>query len=121
MRVGKAKALGKASRCLFVGLAAANNLDNFVDVVQGNEQAFKNMSALFGLAQFVLGTTRDDVLLVEDVVMQHFLQGKRTGHAIDQGQHDNAPTDLQLGMLIELIEHDLGNCVLFEFDDNVDR
>ena len=121
LRVGKAKALGKASRRLFVGLAAANNLDNFVDVIQGDKQAFKNMGALFSLAQFVLGTTRDDVFLMENVVMQHFLQGKRTGHAIDQGQHDNAPTDLQLGMLIELIEHDLGNRVLFELDDNVDR
>ena len=28
--------------------------------------------------------------------------------------------DLQLGMLIELIEHDLGNRILFELDDDVD-
>ena len=58
LRVGKAEALGKASRRFFVGLAAANNLDNFVDIIQGDKQAFKNMGALLGLAQFVLGTTR---------------------------------------------------------------
>ena len=68
-------------------------LDNFVDVIQGDKQAFKNMGALLGLAPVhSLRATRDDVLLVENVVMQHFLQGKRAGHAIDQGQHDNAPS-----------------------------
>ena len=121
LRVGKAEALGQAGRRLFVGLAAANNLDNFVDVIKSDEQAFENMGALFSLAQFILGTARDDVFLMKNVVMQHFLQRKRTRHAIDQGQHNDAPTDLQLGVLVELIEHDLGNRVLLELDDNVDR
>ena len=52
--------------------------------------------------------------------MKHFLQGKRARNAIDQSEHDNAPADLQLRVLVQFVEHNLGNSILLEFDDDID-
>ena len=44
----------------------------------------------------------------QDIVMQHFLQGKHLGLAVHQGQHDHAEGILQLGVLVKEIQHHAG-------------
>ena len=59
----------------FVGrLAAANDLDDFVDVVERDAVAFEEVRALFGLAQIVARAPRDDVFAVRDEVLEHLLE-----------------------------------------------
>ena len=45
------------------------------------------------------------------------LEGERTRHAIDDREHVAAEVVLQLSVLVELIQHDLGNSVALELDD----
>ena len=83
-------------------------MDDLVDVVHGLEQAFQNMGAGQALVQVVLGAAGHHVLLVLDVPVQHLPQAQDLGLAVHQGQHDDAEGVLQLGVLVQEVEHHLG-------------
>ena len=70
------------------------------------------MSALLGLLQFEARPALDDFLLMLNVVEEHLLQGKHAGHTVDECQHNYAETHLQLRVLVQLVQHDLGQRVL---------
>ena len=55
-------------------LAAADDLDDFVDVVERDAVAFEQVRALFGLAQVVARAARDDVFAVRDEVLEQLLE-----------------------------------------------
>ena len=59
----------------------------------------------------------DDLDLVLHPVADERVEGQRAGHAVDQGQHVGAEVGLQLGVLVEVVEHDLGHGVALEHDD----
>ncbi len=74
LHFGERKALGE-TRLGFVGrLAAAHDLDDFVDVVERDAVAFEQVRALFGLAQIVGRAASDDVFAVIDEVLQQLAQ-----------------------------------------------
>ena len=99
--------------------AGTDDPDDLVDIVERDDETLEDVSPLLGLAQLVLGTPRDDVLLVLDVVVQHLLEVERARHAVDERQHDHAEALLQLGVLVELVEHDLRDArVGLELDDD---
>ena len=52
--------------------------------------------------------------------MQHLLERHDARHAVDERQHDDAEADLQLGVLVELVQHHLRDGVALELDDDVD-
>ena len=54
----------------------ANQRDDLVDVVQGDQQAFQNVAARLGLVQIVLRAAADDVLLMLEVVEDDLLAGR---------------------------------------------
>ena len=58
--------------------------------------------------------------LMLDVVEEHLLQGKHAGHTIDERQHDHAETHLQLRVLVQLVQHDLGQRILLQVNYDVD-
>ena len=74
------------------------------------------MGALFGLIQAVLGTANDDLNLMLHVVAQHLIQAEGARHAIDDGEHIRAEGRLQLGVLIEVIEHHAGHGIALQGD-----
>ena len=76
------------------------------------------MGALLCLAQLVAGAAHHDVLLVDDVVVEDLLQREDARHAVDQRQVDDAEAGLQLGVLVELLQHDLGLLAALEVDDD---
>ena len=78
------------------------------------------MGALLGFRQFVARAPHNDVFLMGDVVMQRFLQVENARHAVDESEHDDAESHLQLRVLEQLVEHNLGNHVLLQVDDDVD-
>ena len=74
------------------------------------------MGAFAGLAQPVGGAPLDDLDLVGDVVAQRLVQRQRPRHAVDQREAVDPEGVLQLGVLVELVEHDLGVGVALELD-----
>ncbi len=70
-----------------------------------------------GLAQPELGAPDDDLDLVGDPVPDHLVQPQRARHAVDQGEHVGAERVLQLGVLVQVVEHHLGDGVPLQHDD----
>ena len=52
-----------------------------------------------------------------DPVPDELVEPQRARHAVDQGEHVGAEGVLQLGVLVEVVQHDLGDRVALEHDD----
>ena len=76
------------------------------------------MGALPCLLQVILGPAADDLILELDVLLDHLLQGQDLRHLVVDGQHDDAHGILQLGVLVQLVQDDLGVGVLAHVDDD---
>ena len=70
-----------------------------------------------GLAQAVLGAADDDLDLVVDPVPDEAVERQRARHAVDDREHVRAEVLLQLGVLVEVVQHDLRDGVALEHDD----
>ncbi len=75
------------------------------------------MRPLLRLAQPVAGAPHDDVDLVGDVVAHQLVEPQRPRNAVDDRQHVRAEGVLQLRVLVEVVEDDLGDRVALEHDD----
>jgi hypothetical protein len=53
---------------------------------------------------------------VLDVEGDHLVQAQRAGHIVDDGQHVDTEGRLELGVLVEVVEHHLGHRITFECD-----
>ena len=53
-------------------------------------------------------------------MLQHLAQGQQPGHAIHEGEVDDAERGLELRELVEVVEDDLRDDVLLELDDEAD-
>ena len=102
----------------FIGLRFANRPDDFVDVIQRNEQAFQDMGPGQRLFQFKFAAPRNDDLLVIQIVMEDFLQGQDAGMAVDEGQHDDTEGFLKLRVLVQLVQDDVRVRVGPQLDDD---
>ncbi len=91
--------------------------DDLVERVQRLEVAAQDVGALLGLAQPVLGAPDDDLDLVRHPVPDERVERQGARHAVDQREHVRAEGVLQLGVLVEVVEHDLGDRVALEHDD----
>ena len=81
------------------GLAGANDLDDLVDVVEGDAVAFEQVRALFGFAQVVASAPRDDVLAVRDEVLEHLLEREHPRFHRDRAVGARLPTGTSASML----------------------
>ena len=52
-----------------------------------------------------------------DVVADHLVEAQRARHTVDDRQHVDAERVLQLGVLVEVVQHDLGDRVAAQRDD----
>ena len=68
-------------------------------------------------AQPVAGTSLDDVDLVAIQLRDELVERQRARHVVDQREHVAAEVLLQLGVLVEVVEHDPGDRVALEHDD----
>ena len=118
--LGEAEALSQLRARFLVGLGRADDLNDLVDVVERDDVALEDVLALLGLGQLVAGAAGDDVLLVLDVVEEDFLQGQHARGAVHQGQHVGAEAHLQLGVLVQLVQHHLRDGVGLQVDDDID-
>ncbi len=92
-----------------------------VDVGEGEDEAFENVGALAGFLEAECGAAADHFDAVIDVELDHVFQAERSGLAVDQGDVDDREGVLQLGVLVELIDDDVGVHIAFEFDDDADE
>ena len=74
------------------------------------------MVAFLSLALEVGGTACDDFELVVYPMTDERIQGQRARHTVDQCQHVRAEGLLQLGMLVQVVEHDLRHGVALEHE-----
>ena len=101
-----------------VGIArATDQLDDRVEVVERDEQPLEDVRAGLLLAQLVLRAPHDHVALVVHVVVDDRAQRQRAGHVVDERDHVHAERGLHRRVLVELVQHDLGQGVALELDD----
>ena len=74
------------------------------------------MGPLLLLAQPVLGPPEDDLHLVPHVVADDLVQPQGARHPVDQCQNVDAERGLQGGVLVEVVQHHLGDRVTLERD-----
>ena len=106
-----------AARVLAVA-RRADQRDDRVEVVERDQQALEHVHAALEHAQLVLRAAHDDLALVLDVVLDDVAQVQRARHVLDERDHVHAERRLQRRVLVELVEHDLGDLVALERDDD---
>ena len=99
----------------YFGVArAADELNNLVQMVEGNEQAFQDVGPLLGFGQLVLGAANDDFGAVLHKVVDELLQVQRHRAALHEAHVVHAKRTLQLRILVEVIKHHAGHGVALE-------
>ena len=98
------------------GRRAADQRDDLVERVERLEVAAQDVHALFGLAQAVLRAPDDDLDLVVDPVRDEAVERQRARHAVDDREHVRAEVLLQLGVLVQVVQHDLGDGIPLQHD-----
>ena len=118
LNVAQAEALHQI--LLRVVVAGADDVDDLVDIVLRDEQAFQQMSALLGLAQIVARAADDDVLLEGQVLVDNVAQGQylRLTLIIHERQHIYREAGLQRSLREQPVQHDLRVCVALELNDH---
>jgi len=94
-------------------------------MVDRDAQTFDNVAPGFGLFEVKADAAARDFFLVFNVVRQAFAQidnfRLKTAELIrDQGEHVGIEGVLELGVLVQLVEHDTGIGFFFQFDDDAD-
>ena len=100
------------------GLRRTDQGDDLVQSVEGLDQTAQDVGALLCLAKQVPGTTNDDLELMRRVQTDHLVEAQRARHSVDDGEHVAAEAGLQLGVLVKVVQHDLGNGVTLDGDDD---
>ena len=98
---------------------AADQRDDLVERVQRLERSPRRMCAsLLGLAQPEprAPLTMTSIWCVDPVADER-VERQRARHAVDEREHVAAERVLQLGVLVEVVEHDLRDGVALEHDD----
>lgn len=99
------------------GVAATDEGDDLFDRVQRLEQAAQDVRPLLGLAQPKPRAPDDDLDLVRHPVTDEGVDRQRARHPVDERQHVRAEVRLQIGVLVEVVQHDLGDRVTLQHDD----
>ena len=119
--VGETEALAEAGLGLVVGLGVADDVDDLVEVVLGDEEAIDDVEALLGLGELETATAGVHLEAVVDVALEEVAQGHAARAAMIQGDHVRAEGGLQVAVFVELVEDDgTGLGVLLQLDDDAD-
>ena len=99
-------------------LRAADQLDDRIEVIQRDLQAFENVRARFGLAQLELDAPADHVAPEVDEELDHLEQAEHLRPAGDNRQRDDAERLLQLRLLEQVVQHHFGDFAALQLDDD---
>ncbi len=101
-----------------IGPRFTDGADDFVNMIKGNEQTFQNMGFGFCLFQFIAASSRDNFFLMFQIVVKNLLQVENTWMPVDERQHDGTEIDLHLGMLVQVVQHDLRIHIRTQLDND---
>ena len=124
LRQRESRLQAEARRGRIIG--RTDDLDHFVDVVDGDLQSFEDVFALERLVEIELRPAGDDFVAVVDVVLKHLAHRHHLRHQLSrlqighQREHDHAKRRLQLRVLVELIEHHARNRIALELHHQPD-
>ena len=105
---------------LLGALGGPDELDDRVQVVQGDLQAHEDVVALLGLPQLEHGPPGHHLAPEADELLQDLAQGADPGLAVHDGQHGDGEGVLQLGLLVQLVEDDVAGLVLLQLHHEAD-
>ncbi len=98
--------------------AAANDHNYVVEMIERSEIAFEDVFAVFRFLQQIRSAAADDVHAMVNEMLDRLDQAHFLGLIVDHGQEDHAETFLHGGVLVELIEDDLGLGAAFQFNND---
>ncbi len=93
-------------------LAGADGGDHLVQMIERLEDAFQDVSPLFGLAQVVAGAPDDHRLPMVEEVAEQLLERHHLRLVVHDGQQDDAEGGLHRRQLVQRVEDDLRDVVL---------
>ena len=85
-------------------------------MIERGQVAFENVLAVFGFCEQVGGAAADHIHAVVDEVLDGLDQAHFLGLTVHHRQQDHAEAFLHLGVLEELVEHELGLAAALELD-----
>ena len=91
--------------------------DDLVHVGQRDCQTFQDVAALTCLAQFKNGTARHDFATMAQECFDDLFQVEQLGLAVNDGDHIDTEAVLQLGLLVQMVEHDFRHLAATQLDD----
>src|SRR5262249_46711114 len=97
---------------------SADELDHLVEVIERDLEALEDVRARFGLAQLELGAAPDDLAPELDEVLDDVEEAEHTRPAGDDRQQRDAVAHLQLRVLVEIVQDDVGQLAALELDDD---
>ena len=114
--VGKFKPFHQGGAGLVGFGAAADDGHHLVDVVHRRHQPFQDVGPGLRPVQPEPGAPFDHLHLVVQEILDHLGDVQSLGHAVHQGHRVHSETLLQLGQLVKLVEHHLGDGASLQFD-----
>ena len=118
--VRKLKARHQAGLGLVTVLRGADDGDHFVQMIQRDKQPVQNVLARLSLVQLKAGAARQHVKAVIHMAADHLLERHDLGTSPVDRQHDRAESALELGMLVEVVEHDLSDRAALQLNHHAD-
>ena len=107
---------------LRLGLVAvgggADDFDEVVEVIEGDDVAFEDVGAIEGLVEAELGAAGDDVATMLDETLDELLDVHLLRALLVDGKERDAEGGLEGGLLEELVDDDAGLFAALELDDD---
>src|SRR4051794_906541 len=98
--------------------AGADERDQFVDDVERFDQTFEDVGAFLRFAKIETSPADDDLFAMLDEVVEQRREVHDLRLVVDDGQEDDAERGLHLGVAIQIAQHDLGDRIALQFDDD---
>ena len=99
-------------------LRVADDLDEVIKVRQGDEVALELLGAGLGLAEEEAGAAQDDLAAVLNEAGDRLLEREKLRTSPVDGQHRDGEGGLERGVLVEIVDHHLGDGVALQLDDH---
>ena len=96
-----------------------NQLDDLIDDIERLQSTVEQVQTSFSLIKTEFGTTSQYFDLVADVSVQSISQRELTRNAVDQGNHVDTETCLQLCLLEQVVEHNIGVGITLELNREI--
>ena len=97
-------------------LRGLDQLDHLVDVRERDRETFEDVGTGARLAQLEDRAPRDHLAAMAHEGFEHVLEVEQARTAIDQRDHVDAEHRLHLGLLVEVVQHNLGRLAALELD-----